>query len=183
MAHRYQVEDEQDDGDGDENMAPEEIEALAILQAIDTTDPRGEGSHCLAALQHRWIEYDGARGTGRTCEHCFTCQDSRGEWAWRIQPPLPPGEEVKATIILKLWQNELARCTAGGCIAGGEHEWIDVKDTQLRLNCAGKCCQKCGVVNNESGKMMLRPMLFNIFGPPTVPTYRGGHHPVWRKEK
>jgi hypothetical protein len=155
-----------------------EATALEMLQRITEVDLRGEGSACLAdGEEHSWVEYDGARGTGRSCEKCFTCQDAQGVVQWRIQPivALP-----RATVILAAWQAELDRLLAGGCMQGGEHEWRDAQQTFAWIMKPGHCCGKCGsVVDAASGDVIMRPGLVGLFGLPQGPTYRGGAHPVW----
>ena len=77
--------------------------------------------------------------------------------------------------MLAAWRAELTRVTAGnGCIAGGEHAWLDSNMTMLRLTELAQCCKQCGVVKNAQGKLIVLPNMLGHFGPPTVPGYRGG---------
>jgi len=144
-----------------------ETEALTVLQGVV------DGTCCLASGDHSWSVYHGARGQGRFCDRCYACQNGQGRLAWRIQPALPADQSPSATAILQVWRAELARCAAGGCLSGGTHDWMDAKDSTLRLTGPGRCCQKCGLVENSAGRVLIPPNAVGLFGLPQTATYRG----------
>ena len=95
-----------------------------------------DGSSCLAGGEHVWRKYDGQRGSGRCCERCFMCQDALLHVMWRVSPALSDAAAAagEPRAVLASWKGELSRVTSGnGCIAGGEHAWLDSNMTMLRL--------------------------------------------------
>ena len=72
--------------------------------------------------------------------------------------------------------------SGGGCIAGGEHQWIDVRKTLVRLTGEGRCCEKCGLVEScttalektlgSENKVLCLPNLIGRFGPAVSKEYR-----------
>ena len=63
--------------------------------------------------------------------------------------------------------------TPDGCIAGGNHVWLDASMTMLRLTSPGKCCRQCGLVRDAKGNTIVLPNMLGQFGPLTSPAYRG----------
>ena len=158
-----------------EEAKPKEMDpALAELEEIVA------GNCCLSTQEHSWIEHSGMRGSGRACEHCFMVQDTKCRVVWSLQPRCDVAEP-SALDILEVWRTELARVTAGGCIAGAEHSWVDVKQTGIRMTADGRCCEKCGLVEagtEGAGSRLILPNLVGIYGIPTTATYRGQDHPT-----
>ena len=148
--------------------------ALSKLELV------ANGTQCLhISGEHAWHEYEGQHGAGRACEQCFRVERKQPfEVVFKIQPRCEEGATPTATAILNLWQVELERVTAGGCLAGGEHRWTDVRKTLVRLNCAGRCCEKCGRVESDSTDggddrvLLTLPNLVGHFGPPVAKEYR-----------
>ena len=138
---------------------------LACVRADGTPAGNGGCPSDEGGSGHVWRAYDGQRGSGRGCELCLMCMDLSSRITWRISPSLPPSPSVpppvagrasaaaaaaaaaSATRLLALWRTELARVTSSsGCIAGGEHVWMDASSTELRLTGPGLCCKRCGLV-------------------------------------
>ena len=149
--------------------AEEEQAAAAELQSV------ADGIGCLAGGEHEWRRYDGQRGSGRGCDKCFMCQDAVGRVTWRISPALSPEASSSAVKLLTAWRDELRRVSyEDGCIAGGEHAWLDASMTMLRLSAPGKCCRQCGLVCDASGRRLVLPNMLGQFGPAVAPS-NGGH--------
>jgi hypothetical protein len=157
----------------------EEASALATLKDIE------EGRKCLAGGTHSWVDHEGQHGKGRACARCLTTEDVRckpHKVLFRIRPQCDIAAP-SATQLLELWRKELHRVTAeGGCIAGGEHSWIDVNSTLVRLNGEGRCCEQCGLVEScvtglerslgAEPKVLCLPNLVGQFGPAIPKEYR-----------
>lgn len=157
----------------------EEASALATLKDIE------EGRKCLAGGTHSWVDHEGQHGKGRACARCLTTEDVRckpHKVLFRIRPQCDISAP-SATQLLELWRKELHRVTAeGGCIAGGEHSWIDVNSTLVRLNGEGRCCEQCGLVEScvtglerslgAEPKILCLPNLVGQFGPAIPKEYR-----------
>ena len=137
---------------------------------------------CLADGEwHSWWDYVGQHGSGRCCERCLMAQDSSEKTVFKLRPRCVSATPT-AVAILESWRAELARVTtAGGCVAGGEHSWVDVKKTLVRLTGEGRCCEKCGLV--ESGDaaaegapkamvVLCLPNMMGLFGPAISKEYR-----------
>ena len=157
------------------SICDDEASALRALEHI------ADGSWCLAGGQHCWHEHEGQHGTGRACERCYLTQDFRSKQVvFKIQPhcqPSPSAEPPTASEILACWRTELQRVQAGGCLAGGDHSWVDVRKTLVRLTGEGRCCEKCGVVEScvdgsEHGRILCLPNLMGHFGPQVSKEYR-----------
>ena len=148
----------------------DEAMALESLKLIN------DGTRCLSGNEHSWWQHDGQFGSGRGCERCFMSHDSKGNVVFKIQPRLPESSATPtATAILARWREELKRCQDGGCVAGGEHAWIDVRQTLMRLTGEGRCCERCGLVMSasESGDVLCLPNMIGKFGPSIPKEYRG----------
>ena len=110
-------------------------------------------------------------------------QHKKGEIFFKIHPccELSAGPAT-ATSVLDLWRSELERVSSGGCVAGGEHNWVDVNKTLVRLHGDGRCCQKCGVIEGftaesdgftaKSNEVLTLPNLVGMFGPAVPEEYR-----------
>ena len=149
----------------------EELAAISELQAIV------QGERCLAGGEHEWQYYDGNRGQGRACARCFFVQaslkDGSTENTWRISKTLEAHVPPTAIAVLSAWREEARRCRDGGCIAGGEHVWVDATKTVLRLasSKAANCCEKCGRVEvRHTGECVVLPNLLGQFGGMVRPT-------------
>jgi hypothetical protein len=159
-----------------------DAEAVALAKLSHIAD----GSQCLLAddtcwPEHRWVSHEGIHGEGRACERCFMTQATRPsiEILFKIQPTICESAEPPTAVgLLSLWRAELDRVRAGGCIASGEHRWVDVQRTLVRVTGAGgRCCDKCGVVRSVGGgageaAVLLLPNLVGRFGPPISKEYR-----------
>ena len=163
--------------DGGAGTRPE-TDAMEILRQIEA------GTYCLAGGSHSWVSHEGTMGKGRACEKCFSVEDTRCKPArciFRIQPVCKDPAPTAASV-LELWENELRRCRDGGCIAGGDHEWVDVRKTLVRLTGEGRCCAKCGMVTSmvtpleaalgAANATLLLPQLLGVFGPAVPTEYR-----------
>ena len=106
---------------------------------------------------------------------CARPRDAVGRVTWRISPALSPEASSSAVKLLKAWRDELRRVSyEDGCIAGGEHAWLDASMTMLRLSAPGKCCRQCGLVCDASGRRLVLPNMLGQFGPAVAPS-NGGH--------
>ena len=144
-----------------------------------------DGSQCLAGGEHCWRDHEGQTGLGRACERCLRTEDTQCKptrVVFKIQPQCECTQPT-AVSILELWRAEMKRCSIdGGCVAGGEHCWVDVRKTLVRLTGDGRCCQKCGLIESvvsplvaalgEKPAILCLPNLIGLFGPPIPPEYR-----------
>ena len=171
-------EDEADDDDDaidePEPAAADEDEELAAISELQAIV---QGERCLAGGEHEWQYYDGNRGQGRACARCFFVQaslkDGSTENTWRISKTLEAHVPPTAIAVLSAWREEARRCRDGGCIAGGEHVWVDATKTVLRLasSKAANCCEKCGRVEvRHTGECVVLPNLLGQFGGMVRPT-------------
>ena len=151
--------------------------------ALETLKRIEDGSQCLAGGMHVWQQHEGQHGTGQACARCFMAQHKKGEIFFKIHPVCEQSAEpATATSVLELWRAELERVSSGGCVAGGEHDWVDVNKTLVRLHGDGRCCQRCGVVEgftaesdgftSKSNLVLCLPNLIGMFGPPQGEMYR-----------
>jgi hypothetical protein len=159
-------------------QSSEEGNALRILHGIE------EGRACLAGGTHSWCTHEGQHGSGRACERCFTVEDMRckpSKVVFRIRPQCEDAQPTAAKI-LDLCRTELRRVDDGGCIAGGEHAWVDVRKTLVRLTGEGRCCERCGLVESivtpleqalgATNTRLCLPNLIGRFGPAVPKEYR-----------
>ena len=157
----------------------EEKVALETLHGIE------EGIECLGGGRHGWCLHEGQHGFDRACEKCYTVEDIRckpGKVVFRIRPRCEDAQPTAAKI-LKSYRLELERVNQGGCIAGGDHEWLDVRKTLVRLTGEGRCCSKCGLVEScvtpleqalgATNVRLCLPNLIGRFGPAVPKEYRG----------
>ncbi len=124
-------------------QAPAQTQLPPADETTATLDLRG----CLGGGEHEWISYRGRRGSGKVCRHCYETRtnDNRATW-WFANDA------------------ERQRVLAGGCPAGGGHQW-EVHNKRAGFK-PPWMCTKCGIVQNAAYETIQLPNLAGQWGAP-----------------